>query len=403
MKQRVKKIRTALKRKATRGSIAARVAAIELRKILAGDTVFSEAVIAGLTLLSVMTLAGDFVFEPGSPQAESIYMLDATICLILAGEYFVRLYNSNDRKKFLSMYWFEPLAFIPAAATAWASGAMAGLLRLLRLVRVYRVVTIMGRESRYTRIIIEIIREARLLQLLIIFLLGLSFTSLAVFMAEATAPGSNIDSLSDAFWWSLATVTTVGYGDVVPVTPAGKAVGVALMLFGIAVLGGFISLSSAAVARIVSRHSIESTPAKYDPRRRLVELAGRVDSLTDEELVELLGLITLLSGRSPTSLLPLGAPGIHWHTRAPTGKPGVSEERGIHSVEWPSEPGRSNQDDIEPFKPRDTSATQHEASLHEGDRQDNGEERDRGVTAPKTAREGGSCKGGVEEDRGKEC
>jgi voltage-gated potassium channel len=54
---------------------------------------------------------------------------------------------------------------------------------------------------------------------------------------EREAVGTNIHSLPDALWWVVSTVTTVGYGDVYPTTPAGRGVAVALMLLGIALFG----------------------------------------------------------------------------------------------------------------------------------------------------------------------
>jgi voltage-gated potassium channel len=54
---------------------------------------------------------------------------------------------------------------------------------------------------------------------------------------EAHAKGSNIHSYGDALWWAVVTVTSVGYGDKYPVTAAGRAVAVVLMITGIALFG----------------------------------------------------------------------------------------------------------------------------------------------------------------------
>src|ERR1700712_870390 len=61
--------------------------------------------------------------------------------------------------------------------------------------------------------------------------------SLMVLDAEQNAPGANIRSFGDALWWSVVTVTTVGYGDFVPVTLQGRFVAAGLMLSGVALIG----------------------------------------------------------------------------------------------------------------------------------------------------------------------
>ena len=61
--------------------------------------------------------------------------------------------------------------------------------------------------------------------------------SLAMLQAERNAPGATIRTFGDALWWSITTVTTVGYGDVVPVTATGRMVAVALMIGGVSLLG----------------------------------------------------------------------------------------------------------------------------------------------------------------------
>ncbi len=66
--------------------------------------------------------------------------------------------------------------------------------------------------------------------------------SFVIFSVESQHPDSQIDSMLDAVWWTVATVTTVGYGDIVPVTDTGKIVAIFFMFFGIGVLAIFLSV-----------------------------------------------------------------------------------------------------------------------------------------------------------------
>ena len=66
--------------------------------------------------------------------------------------------------------------------------------------------------------------------------------ALAMYFIESPHEDAQIKTMLDAFWWTFATTTTVGYGDVVPVTDLGRAVAMFYMFFGIAIAGIFISI-----------------------------------------------------------------------------------------------------------------------------------------------------------------
>ncbi|MFC7879863.1 potassium channel family protein [Isoptericola sp. NPDC057391] len=85
--------------------------------------------------------------------------------------------------------------------------------------------------------------------------------ALTVTQAERGAPGASIVNLGDGFWWAMVTITTVGYGDLAPVTPAGRVVAVCLMLGGIALLGVVTAtLSSWLVERVTDTSSPDDRP-----------------------------------------------------------------------------------------------------------------------------------------------
>jgi len=82
----------------------------------------------------------------------------------------------------------------------------------------------------------------KLLYLLLTAAAVIAIGSLVIFLVESQHPDSQINSILDAVWWTVATVTTVGYGDIVPVTDAGKVVAIFFMFFGIGTLAVFLSV-----------------------------------------------------------------------------------------------------------------------------------------------------------------
>ena len=66
--------------------------------------------------------------------------------------------------------------------------------------------------------------------------------SVVIYSVESQHPDSQINSMLDAIWWTVATVTTVGYGDIVPVTNTGKIIAIFFMFFGISILALFLSV-----------------------------------------------------------------------------------------------------------------------------------------------------------------
>ena len=99
--------------------------------------------------------------------------------------------------------------------------------------------------------------------------------SLMVLNAERDAQGATITNFGDALWWAMETITTVGYGDVVPVTPQGRFFATGVMLLGISVLGAVTAWLSATVM-----HQTTNKPAPaQEVMDELAELKAMVASL----------------------------------------------------------------------------------------------------------------------------
>jgi len=97
--------------------------------------------------------------------------------------------------------------------------------------------------------------------------------SFVIFSVESRHPDSQITSMLDAVWWTVSTVTTVGYGDVVPVTDIGKIVAIFFMFFGIGVLGIFLSV----LGTQFYKHRFEKEEKDISHAQRLI--LDRMDDL----------------------------------------------------------------------------------------------------------------------------
>jgi len=97
--------------------------------------------------------------------------------------------------------------------------------------------------------------------------------SFVIFSVESQHPDSQINSMLDAVWWTVSTVTTVGYGDIVPVTDTGKIVAIFFMFFGIGVLAIFLS----ALGTQFYKRRFETEEREFTDYQKLV--LQRIDDL----------------------------------------------------------------------------------------------------------------------------
>ena len=251
----------------------------------------TEVVIGFLAVLSILLVVlGNLMLARGRVPV-GVYTVDVIICGVFAWDFVKRLRDSGSGRDFLKKSWYEPLSMVPAISLdmiAGLPGLSAGL-RALRLVRFVRVVLVAARLKRSLSVADRFVERSQLLYLIVIaasIVIAAAFSVLAI---EFRVPQSQIQGVSDALWWALSTVTTVGYGDVVPSTPLGRIIGMLLMVAGIGVMATLISQVSATV--------VESRLTRVRSQRRAAPAAvvaglqatvGRVGDLSDAELATLL-------------------------------------------------------------------------------------------------------------------
>ncbi len=183
---------------------------------------------------------------------------------LFAIEYAVRLWASAEDERFGTgirgrlRYAATPAAIFDLIALSpvllGLAGGEAYIIRLVRLIRVLRLARL-GRFSAAVRSLLEAVSERRyeLLMSAVVALILLVVSSTLLYLVEGAGQPDAFGSIPRAMWWSIATLTTVGYGDVYPVTPFGKMLAGLTALTGIGIIAMPTGILAAAFSDALQR------------------------------------------------------------------------------------------------------------------------------------------------------
>ena len=205
-----------------------------------------------------------------SPSAEeAIITVDWILWGLFAAEYLIRLYLAPVKSAFVRTNKIDLLVVVLPFLRPLRVARSA---RALRLLRAARLASLLGRTLDATR---SVLTRHKLDHALLLTGIVVVVSAGLVEALERDAPDASITSFGDGLWWAITTVTTVGYGDVYPTTPAGRGVGVVLMILGIGVFGLLAgSLASYFVEQDENSH--------VDPQLdRIIEQLERIEATLD--------------------------------------------------------------------------------------------------------------------------
>ncbi len=222
-----------------------------------------QLILLALSLLVLAMLGAEMAWDLPAETSRVIRWMDGLVCALLFIDFLVRFRRAESKSDFMKWGWLDLVASVPVVdSLRWA--------RLFRVIRLFRLL----RAAKSLRgLFAHLFGESTghgLAPVLATTVLVLALSSAGILLVEH-APDSNIRTAGDALWWSVSTVTTVGYGDRYPVTREGRFIAAALMITGVGIFGAL----SGAIASFFLGAKREAGPDH-------AAILARLDALQDE-------------------------------------------------------------------------------------------------------------------------
>ena len=193
-------------------------------------------IIYSLIVLSLITFSLETIPSLNLSYRIYLYYAEIIIVSVFSVEYLIRIYLSKNKLRFIFSFYgiVDLIAILPFYIS---SGVDLRTLRALRLLRIFRIFKLFKYTSAIENIksaLVSIREELIVFLIASIILLYLAATGIYYF--ENDAQPDNFSSIFDCLWWAVATLTTVGYGDMFPITTGGRFFTTIVVFIGLGII-----------------------------------------------------------------------------------------------------------------------------------------------------------------------
>jgi len=228
-----------------------------------------QIVILILSFIVLGALVADTAFTLPPAISSVLQKIDTLICIVFLADFGVRFYQAKSKLAFLKWGWIDLVASIPnVRILRWA--------RLVRVLQIIRLLRAMRATHKLMALLLKNRFQSGFASIVLTALSLIIFSSVGILICERQDPQANIVTGGDAIWWSVTTITTVGYGDKYPVTAEGRIIAMMLMVSGMGLFGG---LSGLVASVFVGSKEKKITEEENRILARLEKLEGKIDSL----------------------------------------------------------------------------------------------------------------------------
>lgn len=221
--------------------------------------------IAALILFSTVCFSLETLPNIRATTRVFLYYSEIIVVAIFTAEYLYRIAVSQNRLKFIFSFYglVDLIAILPFYLATAVDLRTLRLLRLLRLARLLKLV-------RYHRAIARLGKAFMLARdELIIFTLGtlilLYLAAVGIYYFEHTAQPDKFRSIFDSLWWAVTSLTTVGYGDIYPITVGGRVFAFVVLMLGLGLVAMPTGIMASALTSIKRQQGPEDNAKTIDP------------------------------------------------------------------------------------------------------------------------------------------
>lgn len=212
-----------------------------------GDLMFGEKTLSAkifnifiilLILISSLALVLESVSSIYTKYGSLLLTIELIFIIIFSFEYFFRIYSARKRKKYIFSFYgiIDFISVFPALLSIFFYPFnYLLLLRIFRVFRIFRVLKVINFLKERNTLVASIQKSLPkiIIFLSFVFVVSLIFASL-MYLIEG--PSSGFKDIPTSLYWTIVTITTVGYGDLVPATALGKILSSVIMLSGYGVI-----------------------------------------------------------------------------------------------------------------------------------------------------------------------